>query len=88
MPEEELVYKIFETYNYKNELGIIRLEQWSNGFKLWVKDQYVWQSWEDEGDIDKEIGATPEECNKLMIEMSGITPEMLGIKDEEDANQC
>lgn len=47
---EELVY-IFKIYEmFDSRLGVIRLEQWPKGLKLWVKDQYVWQSWEDEED--------------------------------------
>lgn len=46
--EEEIAYSLYDLYDYEFELGHVRLEQWPKGFRLWVKDQYVWQSWEDD----------------------------------------
>lgn len=48
MENDEAICKIFEIYDYEFKLGVIRIEQWPKGLKLWVKDRYVWQSWEDD----------------------------------------
>jgi hypothetical protein len=52
MMPEEAVYKIFETYDYQFNLGVVRLEQWPEGLVLWVGGEVKWQSWEDDDGTD------------------------------------
>jgi hypothetical protein len=46
---------LFESAKFRDEFGVVRLEEWPEGLVLWVGGQIRWRSW---GDKDPEVATT------------------------------
>jgi hypothetical protein len=46
-PTNTAIRILYETHEFTDELGVIRLAQWPEGIVLWVGGEIVWRSWRD-----------------------------------------